>query len=73
VNGGIQKITFYSELLDQLSDAAALAVLAHELAHAWLNEHVAPEQSKSREKEADRLAKSWGFTEELDALANETE
>jgi Zn-dependent protease with chaperone function len=39
---GSQTITFYSELLDQLSDGAALGVIVHELAHAWLNEHVSP-------------------------------
>lgn len=68
-----QTITFYSELLDALSDSAAEAVIAHELAHAWLNEHVKPEESSSREKEADRLAREWGFGPELEALDREAE
>lgn len=68
-----QTITFYSSLFDALSDKAALAVIAHELAHAWLNEHVKPEQSRSRELEADRVAREWGFGSELDALDREAE
>lgn len=66
-----QSITFYSTLLDALSEPAAVAVIAHELAHAWLNEHVKPEESREREAEADALARSWGFGAELDALDNE--
>ena len=68
-----QTITFYSSLLDALSDPAALAVIAHELAHASLNEHVRPEESTERELEADRLAREWGFGPELDALDMEAE
>ena len=68
---GHQTITFYSEKLDQLSDSGALAVVAHELAHAWLNEHVHPEESKSRERETDELARKWGFAQELEALDEE--
>jgi SprT-like family len=68
-----QTITFYSRLFDELSDPAAVAVVAHELAHAWLNEHVKPEDSKEREAEADRLAREWGFGTELDALDSEAE
>ena len=68
-----QTITFYSSLFDALSDRAAVAVIAHELAHAWLNEHVKPEESRSREREADDLARSWGFGPELDALDREAE
>lgn len=68
-----QTITFYSSLLDALSDSAAEGVMAHELAHAWLNEHVSPEESKKREKEADALARKWGFGPELDALDREAE
>jgi len=68
-----QTITFYSPLLDALSDLAATAVIAHELAHAWLNEHVHPEESKKREREADDLARAWGFGPELEALDKEAE
>ena len=68
-----QTITFYSSLLDELSDPAATAVIAHELAHAWLNEHVRPEESREREREADDLAREWGFGPELDALDREAE
>jgi len=71
--GGRQTLTFYSELLDRVSDAASLAVVAHELAHAWLNEHAEPEDSVAREREADELARRWGFGRELDALEAETE
>ncbi len=68
-----QTITFYSDLMDQLSDSAAEGVIAHELAHAWLNEHLEPIQSSERETEADNLAREWGFGPELDALDNEAE
>jgi Zn-dependent protease with chaperone function len=68
-----QTITFYSSLFDALSDRAAQAVIAHELAHAWLNEHVRPEESRRRELEADALAREWGFGAELDALDREAE
>jgi len=66
-----QTITIYASLFDALSDSAATAVIAHELAHAWLNEHVRPEQSREREREADVLARDWGFGPELDALDQE--
>jgi hypothetical protein len=69
----IQRITFYSDLLERISDRAAIGVIAHELAHAWLNERVYPEESKEREAEADVLARRWGYGEYLDALAAETE
>lgn len=68
-----QTITIFSELLDQISDEAALGVLAHELAHAWLNEHASPEDSKEREDEADGLARKWGYGRYIDALAAQTE
>jgi len=68
-----QTITFYASLLDALSDPAATAVIAHELAHAWLNEHVEPRESKAREAEADSLAREWGFGPELDALDREAD
>ena len=66
-----QTVTFYSCLFDALSEPAAVAVMAHELAHAWLNEFVKPEESREREVEADALARSWGFGAELDALDEE--
>ncbi len=68
-----QTITFYSDLMDELSDSAAEGVIAHELAHAWLNEHVLPVQSAEREGEADAVAREWGFGPELDALDAEAE
>lgn len=66
-------ITFYSGLLEHLSDDSVMAVMAHELAHAWLNEHIGPEASMRREDDADILAEMWGFGKELAALAEETE
>ncbi len=72
-SSGRQTITFYSSLLDALSDQAYSAIIAHELAHAWLNEHERPEQSAARERQADELADSWGFSRELAELARETE
>ena len=66
-------ITFYSDLLNRLSDDAVIGVMAHELAHAWLNEHIGPEASKQREEDADYLAEMWGFDQQLSALSNETE
>jgi hypothetical protein len=70
---GQHTITFYTGLLDRLSRKAVLAVMAHELAHAWLNEHIRPEASSAREDDADMLAEMWGFDGELKALANETD
>jgi hypothetical protein len=70
---GQHTITFYTGLLDRLSPRAVIAVMAHELAHAWLNEHIRPEASSAREDDADMLAEMWGFDGELEALASETE
>ena len=70
---GRHEITFYSSILDRLSEDAVVAVMAHELAHAWLNEHVGPEASKQREQDADILAEMWGFEPEIQALEKETE
>ena len=70
---GAHTITFYSNLMDKLTDRAVVAVMAHELAHAWLNEHLRPEASNAREDDADMLAEMWGFEAELVALAEQTE
>lgn len=70
---GTHTITFYTNLMDKLTDRAVVAVMAHELAHAWLNEHLRPEASETREDDADMLAEMWGFEEELAALAEQTE
>lgn len=70
---GTHSITFYTDLMDKLTDRAVVAVMAHELAHAWLNEHLRPEASKTREDDADMLAEMWGFEAELAALADQTE
>ena len=70
---GAHTITFYTNLMDKLTDRAVVAVMAHELAHAWLNEHLRPEASESRENDADMLAEMWGFEEELATLAEQTE
>lgn len=70
---GQHTITFYTDLLNRLSRRAVIAIMAHELAHAWLNEHIRPEASKAREEDADMLAEMWGFGPELEALAAETE
>jgi hypothetical protein len=72
-NQGRHTITFYTDLLNRLSRRAVVAIMAHELAHAWLNEHIRPEASKVREEDADMLAEMWGFGPELEALAAETE
>jgi len=50
---GRHEMTFYSPFLDNLSDDAVVAVMAHELAQGWLKEHVGPETSKQREQDAD--------------------
>ena len=68
-----QKITFYLDILNNLSDLAVKAIIVHEIAHAWLNEHVKPESSPQREKDSDDLARKWGFNEELLELENETD
>jgi Zn-dependent protease with chaperone function len=68
-----QEIFLYKDILDQLSDNAVVAIVAHEFAHAWLNEHVYPVQSSERETEADGLAFNWGFHSEIEALESETE
>jgi hypothetical protein len=68
----VQKIELYSEVLLQLSEMSRVAVVAHEIAHAWLNDNLRPEDSEEREMKSDELARSWGFGAELDALADET-
>jgi len=70
---GAHTITFYTHFMDKLTDRAVVAVMAHELAHVWLNEHLRPEASKTREDDADMLAEMWGFEAELAALAEQTE
>jgi Zn-dependent protease with chaperone function len=70
---GRHTVTFYTMLMKQLSDEAVMAVIAHEFAHAWLNEYVRPAQSRRREREADDLAREWGFEHEIHALEAETE
>jgi hypothetical protein len=72
-SGGRQTVTFYSLLLDELSDKAYSAIIAHEFAHAWLNEHDKPEESARREREADELVARWGFGEELSELSRQAE
>lgn len=57
----------------QLSEMSRVAVVAHELAHARLNDNVAPDDSATREEECDALAEEWGFGDELKALADETD
>ncbi|MFQ6010612.1 MAG: hypothetical protein ACE5KG_00355 [Nitrososphaerales archaeon] len=68
-----QEITFYRDILNNLSDLSVKAIVAHEIAHAWLNEHRKPEASPQRERESDELARKWGFAKELLALENETD
>jgi hypothetical protein len=70
---GSQTISFYTDLFNQLSDEAKMAIIGHELAHAWLNEHVRPEKSIQREEDADDLAKRWGLGAEFDALDEEAD
>ena len=50
-----------------------MGVIVHELAHAWLNEHVAPRSSRRREREADELGRRLGYGRYLDALDAETD
>jgi len=47
-------------------DDVAMAAVAHELAHYNLNHHLVSEYSLVLEKEADDLAKEWGF--EIDKM-----
>jgi len=68
----VQRIELYRDILRRLSQRARVAVVAHELAHAWLNDNVGPDDSKLRETESDELARKWGFSKELDALSDET-
>ncbi|MDE1854793.1 MAG: hypothetical protein KGH57_00525 [Candidatus Micrarchaeota archaeon] len=73
IERGIQRLRLYPDLLFQLSDKAAIGVIVHEIAHAWLTENSGPEESQKREREADDLARKWGFGQELDALYQEAE
>jgi Zn-dependent protease with chaperone function len=67
-----QAIYLYEDLLGRLSEAGVKAVLVHELAHAWLNQHVQPEDSAEREAASDELARAWGFGNEIAVLEHET-
>ncbi|MGA1975694.1 MAG: ImmA/IrrE family metallo-endopeptidase [Conexivisphaerales archaeon] len=69
----MQKVELYRDIMMQLSLSSREAVIAHELAHAWLNDNIAPDDSATREEECDALAEKWGFVDELRALADETE
>lgn len=69
----VQKVELYRDMMMQLSLSSREAVIAHELAHAWLNDNIAPDDSATREEECDALAEKWGFVDELRALADETE
>jgi hypothetical protein len=46
-------------------------VVAHELAHAWLNEHVS-QVLETEGREADELARAWGCGRYVEALEAET-
>lgn len=69
----VQKVELYRDMMMQLSLSSGEAVIAHELAHAWLNDNIAPDDSAIREEECDALAEKWGFVDELRALADETD
>jgi hypothetical protein len=69
----VQRIELYRDIMLQLSERSRVAVVAHELAHAWLNDNVGPEDSAMREEECDAQAEKWGFGDELKALADETD
>gem|GEM_PF-1361447 len=68
----VQRIELYRDIMLQLSERSRVAVVAHELAHAWLNDNVGPEDSNRREEESDALTRKWGFGKELEALEDET-
>jgi hypothetical protein len=68
----MQRIGLYQDILLQLSERARVAVVAHELAHAWLNDDVGADDSQQREAESDALARKWGFGGELEVLSEET-
>lgn len=67
-------VKFDAVSLDELSDgddSIKIGIIAHELAHAFLEHPIAPDDGKGGlkyEDEADKLASDWGFKEEVDAL-----
>jgi len=63
-----QSIKFYKSILSKMPDEAVVGVIAHEFAHAWLNEKAYPSTSKRREAEANKIASRWGFRKEIRAL-----
>lgn len=65
---GKQSIKLYKSILLSMPEEAIIGVIAHEFAHAWLNENVFPSASKRREAEANRLASRWGFAKEIKSL-----
>lgn len=50
-----------SKKLQRHDDDVAMAIIAHELAHYYLGHHMKSGKDAENEKEADDLAKQWGF------------
>ncbi len=50
-----------SKQLQRHDDDVAMAIIAHELAHYYLGHHIKSGREAENEKDADDLAKQWGF------------
>jgi hypothetical protein len=63
-------IIYLSPLVEfvDASDAAVVGLVAHEMAHAVLTHGGADLAYEEKERAADQLARSWGFSAELDAM-----
>jgi len=54
-------ITLDSKMLSQYDDIVAMAILAHEFAHFYLDHYGKHPEGLEFEEEADEQAKKWGF------------
>ena len=57
-----------SQRAADLPDSALRGLLIHELAHVYLRHFEVEKTSREREIEADALARSWGFGDEIQAV-----
>ncbi len=54
-------ISLDSKILEKYDDDVAMAIIAHEFAHAFLEHYTSSPQGLEYEGEADALARQWGF------------
>jgi hypothetical protein len=59
---GAESPEYLIVLLDDKPSSEFAAIIAHEIAHAWLGHNYFEEQGPELENEAAAVAQSWGFS-----------